>query len=184
MVDEHHAATMLATQGSPAAAAQTRETVNALWAAATDAGERLASASPCSEACVFAADAGSGTLVPVFTTARIAEAIESGGTPLGQDLSSWVSAHRHTIVNSDPRLDLGSVAVTLGLRNAICTPIFALGTVVGVLSVYTERPGGFSDAESRSVAVVAQEIASQFVDQSRQDGRNTRTGDRALALAS
>ena len=34
---------------------------------------------------------------------------------MGQRLSGWVAANRQTILNSDPMLDLGEIAVRLDL---------------------------------------------------------------------
>ena len=42
------------------------------------------------------------------------------------------------------------------------TPVFAQGTVVAVLSVYTARPSGFSDEDGRGVGTLAEELALEF----------------------
>jgi hypothetical protein len=41
-------------------------------------------------------------------------------------------------------------------------PVFALGTLIGVLTVYSPRREPLSDEESRAVAGVAHEIATLF----------------------
>jgi putative nucleotidyltransferase with HDIG domain len=136
--------------------------LNVLWTVAPAVADRLNAAAPASDACVFAIDSHHDALVPVFNTPALKEAVEALGLRLGQGLSGWVAANRHTIVNSDPRLDFGDAAAGLGLRACLSTPVFALGTVVGVLSVYTARPGGFSDDDVHGVGAIAQELALEF----------------------
>ena len=45
---------------------------------------------------------------------------------MGEGLSGWVAANRHTIVNSPPDLDLGDAAQHIGLRSAVSTIVHAL----------------------------------------------------------
>jgi putative nucleotidyltransferase with HDIG domain len=81
--------------------------------------------------------------------------------PLGQRLSGWVAANRHTIVNSDPVLDLGDVArsPSLSLRSCISTPILLDDSLVGVLSLYSSESSRFADEHRRVIEAVARQIA-------------------------
>ena len=77
---------------------------------------------------------------------------------MGDGIVGWVAVHRHSVVNSDPDLDLGDAAVTLGLRSCTVTPVMAFGELVGVLAVYLPQRRGFSDADVRVVGELAQEL--------------------------
>ena len=84
--------------------------------------------------------------------------------PLGQRLSGWVAANRQTIVNSDPRLDLGDVArhLTPRLRSCLSTPLLSNDELVGVLTLYSATADGFREDHRRIIEVVARQIAHTF----------------------
>jgi len=84
--------------------------------------------------------------------------------PLGQRLSGWVGANRQTVVNSDPTLDFGEVARTLNprLRSCLSTPLLSNDQLVGVLTLYSATPEGFSEDHRRVVEAVARQIGHTF----------------------
>ena len=81
--------------------------------------------------------------------------------PLGQRVTGWVAAHRHTIVNSDATLDLGDAARShaLGLRTCLSAPLIARDELVGALALYSTETNGFADDHRRIVDIVANQIA-------------------------
>jgi len=84
---------------------------------------------------------------------------------IGQRLSGWVAAHRQTISNSDPTLDLGEAARSrsLGLKSCISTPLVADDDrLVGVLTLYSSEANAFNDDHRRVIEVVARQIAHTF----------------------
>jgi len=83
---------------------------------------------------------------------------------IGQRLSGWVAANRHTIVNSDAVLDLGDLARphALALRACLSTPLIANDQLVGVLSLYSSEVGGFNDDHRRIIEGVSRQIAHTF----------------------
>jgi diguanylate cyclase (GGDEF)-like protein len=80
---------------------------------------------------------------------------------LGERLSGWVAAHRRTISNSDPVLDLGDIArsPTLKFRNCLSTPLLNGKELVGVLSLYSADLRGFTEDHRRIIEVIAHQIA-------------------------
>jgi len=83
---------------------------------------------------------------------------------LGQRLSGWVAAHRQTIVNSDPVLDLGDAARShsLGLKSCLSAPLIVGEELVGVLALYSTDSNAFTEDHRRIVDVVATQIARTF----------------------
>jgi diguanylate cyclase (GGDEF)-like protein/putative nucleotidyltransferase with HDIG domain len=81
--------------------------------------------------------------------------------PLGQRLTGWVAAHRQTIMNSDPVLDLGEIARTMQHRPRSClsTPLVSDGELVGVLTLYSSIEHAFSDDHKRIVELIAKQIS-------------------------
>jgi diguanylate cyclase (GGDEF)-like protein len=82
--------------------------------------------------------------------------------PFGTKLSGWVAANRGTIVNSDPVLDLGEDARRLPqpLSSCLSTAVVADGSLIGVLSLYSDKK--FTQDDARVVEVVSRHVASAF----------------------
>jgi len=80
---------------------------------------------------------------------------------MGQRLSGWVAAHRQTILNSDPMLDLGEVARILkpALRSCLSTPLLVEKDLVGVLTVYSTHRDAFTEDHRRIVEVIARQVS-------------------------
>jgi diguanylate cyclase (GGDEF)-like protein len=84
---------------------------------------------------------------------------------IGQRLSGWVAAHRQTISNSDPTLDLGEAARSrsVALKSCISTALVADDDrLVGVLTLYSSEANAFNDDHRRVIEVVARQIAHTF----------------------
>jgi putative nucleotidyltransferase with HDIG domain len=113
---------------------------------------------PSAEACLFALNASGDHLVVAHATPGMDERARSTELPIGRSLSGWVAANRSTIRNSDPTLDFRDLASAIGLGSCTSTPVFALGELVGVLTVYVKKKNGFSDEDVRLVCSLAQEI--------------------------
>ncbi len=126
--------------------------------AAPAALDRLGRELPAAEICLLATAGGRHALTIVQATPLVRGICETVALPLGEGVSGWVAAHRYRIVNSDPTLDLGDAATSLGLRSCMSVPVFAFGALAGVLSVFLPEPGGFRDREVRLVGLAAQEI--------------------------
>jgi putative nucleotidyltransferase with HDIG domain len=147
----------------PSVPALASESVMRAREAARATMEKLIKLFPRAEACLFAVTQSDDMLVRVIATPLIEGAIADVLHPVGQGLSGWVAANRHSIVNSDPGLDLGEQATVLGLHSAAATPVFAFGTVVAVLTVYMPERGAFSERQARVIGVLAQEIGNELV---------------------
>jgi putative nucleotidyltransferase with HDIG domain len=119
---------------------------------------RVHEALPRAEACLFVPAHAGGELVLADATPRTHAAAARIRLQMGDGIVGWVAVHRHSVVNSDPDLDLGDAAVTLGLRSCTVTPVMAFGELVGVLAVYLPQRRGFSDADVRVVGELAQEL--------------------------
>jgi putative nucleotidyltransferase with HDIG domain len=110
-----------------------------------------------SQAVLFLYETASDEIVAHHGTGDVTDAVVGLRMALGQRLSGWVGANRAMIVNSDPVLDLGGVATTEGLRLRSClsAPLVSDGQLVGVLTLYSEVPDGFSDDDRRILEAMA-----------------------------
>ena len=91
-----------------------------------------------------------------------ADAVKGLRISLGQRLSGWVAAHRQTIANSDPTLDMGELnrSRAVPLRSCISTPLVAEDDqLVGVLTMYSGEPNAFNDDHKRVIESVSRQIA-------------------------
>jgi putative nucleotidyltransferase with HDIG domain len=129
------------------------ETVMPSTAAFTEQVRRLV---PGAEACFFTPDDDSGELAVALATRALSTAAASLRVPIGEGLAGWVAVNRHTIVNSHADLDLGDAARELGLGVCTAAPVFALGDLRGVVSVYLPAQRRFSDNGVRAVGALAQ----------------------------
>jgi hypothetical protein len=105
------------------------------------------------ECCVLVPTLSWESLVPAFATPTVEEVLGSVDLRIGEGLSGWVAANRHTIVNSHADLDLGMRPSGWALTNCTSTPIFALGDLAAVFTVYaapTLRRGGTEDRTTRA----------------------------------
>ncbi len=108
------------------------------------------------EACMFIPTADGSELMVARGTAAIPASVLALRVPVGEGLAGWVAVNRHTIINSHADLDLGDIARDLGLEACTATPVFALGNLVGVLSVYLPGARRFSPEDVRAVGALAQ----------------------------
>jgi GGDEF domain-containing protein len=94
--------------------------------------------------------------------------------PVGHGVSGWVAATKQPILNSDPKLDLGSVADTIGrgLRSAASIPLLIDDQLVGVLTVYSEHAAAYSDQHIKLMGVLGPRLANA-VSKSRQFDQET-----------
>jgi len=83
-------------------------------------------------------------------------------TTVGQGLSGWVAASRQTILNSDPRLDFGNSVpeLTASLASAASIPLCIDDQLVGVLTIYSSTPAGYTEQHLKLLHVVAPRLAT------------------------
>jgi putative nucleotidyltransferase with HDIG domain len=113
---------------------------------------------PEADACLFVPSTDRDELRVACGTPAMPAAVLSLRVPIGEGLAGWVAVNRHTIVNSHADLDLGPLASDLGLGACTATPVFALGNLVGVFSVYLPAGRRFTDHEVRTVGALSQMI--------------------------
>jgi putative nucleotidyltransferase with HDIG domain len=110
------------------------------------------------EACLYLMTADGDGLSAIHATRGIRSGVEQLRIPLGAGVTGWVAAYRGTIRRADAALDLGSLAVTLRVRGCVSSPLFVLGELRGVLTVYTSDAADLSDDLAGTIGSLAQEI--------------------------
>ena len=116
-----------------------------------------------SSLCVFYLyEVESDELVAAHAAGESAALVSGRRIGLGQRLSGWVAAHRQTIRNSDPVLDLGESARAMSPRPRSClsTPLTIGEDLVGVLSLYSTNRDAFSEEHQRVAEVVGRQVSS------------------------
>jgi GAF domain-containing protein len=116
------------------------------------------------QAAVFVYEVAADDMVARHGMGDISDAIVGLRMPLGHRLSGWVAANRSMIVNSDPALDLGEIATTEGLklRSCMSAPLVSDGQLVGVLTLYSEIPDGFTEDDRRILEAVVAQTSDAF----------------------
>jgi hypothetical protein len=92
---------------------------------------------PYSQSILFLYDSATDELSARHARGHASSVVIGLRIPLGHRLSGWVAANRHTIVNSDPTLDLGDVARTVmpRLRSSLSACLIADDQLIGDLVV-------------------------------------------------
>ena len=104
---------------------------------------------------------------PIFSHASLPEhecLLRDVSMPLGERLSGWVGANRRTMLNSDPALDLGDLAAAWCPRLHTCfsMPLIVNDTLLGVCSVYSPDPQGFSHRQAQTLTLLVREGLEQL----------------------
>jgi putative nucleotidyltransferase with HDIG domain len=116
--------------------------------------------------CIFYSyDASLDELEARYSTGEGGLLIKGLRIELGHRLSGWVAANRRTIMNSDPVLDLGELARSMGsppLRSSLSTPLVVNGDLVGVLTLYSRSLDAFNEDHRHLIEAVGEQIADSF----------------------
>jgi len=116
---------------------------------------------PSSVCVIFLHDSEAAELVATHTSGDNASFVSGLRIGVGQRLSGWVAAHRQTIRNSDPVLDLGDAARGIDPRPRSClsTPLQSGKDLVGVLTLYSTVPNAFTDEHQRLIEAVSKQVS-------------------------
>jgi putative nucleotidyltransferase with HDIG domain len=112
-----------------------------------------------------------GELVARHATESLVSGLRIG---LGERIAGWVAANRHSIVNSDPALDLGDFArgARPRLRSTLSTPIVSGERLIGVLSLYSPSESAFTENHKRIIEAVSLQIADTLAQSKSEDERS------------
>jgi putative nucleotidyltransferase with HDIG domain len=134
--------------------------------------DSLPGVAPGAEGCFFAQVQNGEALSASRWTPGIAALVAGRSIRLGEGLVGWVAAHRHTIVNSHADLDLGLAANQVNLGACTAVPVFAFGTLVGVLAFYLPKPDRFSAEQVPQLGVIAQHTGMALIAPARPQRRD------------
>jgi diguanylate cyclase (GGDEF)-like protein/putative nucleotidyltransferase with HDIG domain len=117
---------------------------------------------PCSTCVIFRYSVDTDTLTVGHAGGDATEYFVGLNIGIGQRLSGWVAAHRKTIRNSDPILDLGDSARATNprLRSCLSAPLVVQGRLVGVISLYSTTQNAFSDEHQRILEAVSGQVST------------------------
>jgi putative methionine-R-sulfoxide reductase with GAF domain len=71
--------------------------------------------------------------------------------PLGTGVSGWVAVNGTPMVNADAALDFRDASAGRELERMMCVPVHYRGHIIGVVSLYSGDPRGFSDEDRVSI---------------------------------
>jgi len=119
---------------------------------------------PCSLCVFFTYRSGTAELEAEHCVGEGASLVRGTRIQVGQRLSGWVAATRQTICNSDPTLDFGEVVRSrvVKLRSCLSTPLVCDGSLVGVLSLYSDDTDAFCEDHRRVIELVGGHVARTF----------------------
>jgi putative nucleotidyltransferase with HDIG domain len=87
---------------------------------------------------------------------------------VGSRVSGWVAANGRTIVNADAALDLADESDARGLSRLLSVPVTSGADALGVVSIYSDDPRGFSDHDlftvEAAIATVDMVLLRELID--------------------
>jgi putative nucleotidyltransferase with HDIG domain len=108
---------------------------------------------PDSSCAVFVSEPAHEAIAAAFVGGAAASVLQGLRMKVGEGLSGWVAVHGQSIVNSDPKLDLGDEATLVGLRHCLAVPLRNGQQIAGVLTLYSG--GAYSDDQVKTIHMVA-----------------------------
>lgn len=132
---------------------------------------RLECLLPVSTVVFYLYDSLSDSLVARHVSGNQSDTLIGLTLRLGEHLSGWVGAHRQTISNADPRLDLGDRVLDIRPmpRSCLSVPLLEGDTLVGVLGMYSSTENAFTDGHKRVSEALAGQIAQTIRNATRCD---------------
>lgn len=129
--------------------------------AAEEVGRQLRLLTPAAASVFFIHDAQTAELIAAHASGPDAAMLRGLRISIGERVSGWVAAHRRTIVNSDPVLDLDTPGdpFTCAYRSCLSTPLVGADGLVGVLTLYATTGQAFTDTDRRIVEQLARPLA-------------------------
>jgi diguanylate cyclase (GGDEF)-like protein len=100
-----------------------------------------------------------GVLIPEYASGLAKTAISAARINAGQGPSGAAAKSGETIVNGDPRDDLGP-SVGAELRSALTTPLGGAGGTLGVLTLYRKAADAFNDRDRQVITGVRPVLAA------------------------
>jgi putative nucleotidyltransferase with HDIG domain len=122
----------------------------------------LRNVAPCVSMALFINDESQDAVVARFAAGAHAAALRSLRISRGAGIAGWSAANRRSVLNADPRLDLGlkTAAAEPRLRSALTLPLSHDGAVVAVLGLYATTANAFSEDHQRLLELLAPSLAS------------------------
>lgn len=156
-----------------ATAAESTLLVNAAEdiAAATSPGQALASAAQCLRQllpatvfCLYRYDPADDNVKCDFVEGDPKGLLVGLSIKVGERVTGWTVANRHTSVNSHAALDLSHIAESFEtpLRSTISTPMFSGSRMLGALTAYSSKTDAFVESDRYTFERIASLIATSI----------------------
>lgn len=95
-------------------------------------------------------------LLPVHVTGMFKDLLEGVEIRLGQGVSGWVGANNKPLVNASPVLDFPALEnLTRPLRSCLSVPLAVDGTVIGVMTLYSDALNVYTEEHLRLMEAIA-----------------------------
>ena len=139
-------------------------------AATTDTGalgfpEWLEAVAPDSVAILYRHVPQRHVLAATCISQRRCDSLDGLEIPVGDGISGWVGASRRSLLNADPRLDLGDQTADLaGLSSCMSVAIADDSELRGVLSLYATSPDAFNREQMIVIESMAQLVFADLGD--------------------
>ncbi|MBI4456242.1 MAG: diguanylate cyclase [Acidobacteria bacterium] len=121
---------------------------------------RIKNIIPYSACGIFLIDSGGDKLSCFYTAGAHAEQIEKLHLAVGEGVSGWVVANNQPILNASPAADFAeSRQLQNSFKSCLSVPLSIEGSLVGVISLYSEFPKNYSQDHLRLLETISRQAA-------------------------
>ena len=139
---------------------------------------------PCVSMAIFMYDEKHDAVIVQHADGAHAATLRGARVILGTGIAGWSAAHRRSVLNGDPAIDLGSRAVSFSppLRSSLTIPLVHEGNILAVISLYASTSEAFTDDHARLLTLLAPSLAMSIASLNRVDSRAQQTEPRRVAV--
>jgi putative nucleotidyltransferase with HDIG domain len=122
----------------------------------------LRNVAPCTAMALFINDEAQDAVVVKYAAGAHAITLRHFRLARGAGIAGWCATNRRSVLNADPRLDLGPGIATLDppLLSSVTLPLSHDGALVAVLALYASSAGAFSEDHQRLLELLAPSLAA------------------------
>jgi len=123
--------------------------------------EKIQNLIPSTSCSIYLLEEQEGKLVPYHTSGMYADLLREVELGVGDGITGWVTAHKQHLINVSPAPDFGdSEVLSTSYRSCLVMPLSLNNSIVGVISLYSDKPDNYSQDNLRFMETIADHAAT------------------------
>ena len=123
--------------------------------------EKIQKLVPYASCAIFLMDSQTDKLAPYHVAGLHAEELEGVKLRVGDGITGWVAAHKQYLMNVSPAPDfMDSEVLHSAYRSCLVMPLSLNNSIVGVISLYSDKPNDYHQDHLRFMETIADHAAT------------------------